>query len=321
MSFGVYLSPTTTAPAPSGGIPLLSLLVDHYAPSRLNLKPSSAQQIAFSVKAFERFHGRTIYAQELDEGLLLQFIAHRKQTASAHSARRNMANLVSLWRYAHRRGFCARNVPGDLERVRIPQTLPTAWDLTELGQIFGAVKRLKGRLRGFKGRKSIWWAALLPTLYETGARVTAILGLRREDVDTDAGTIVLRAETAKTGVAQLAHVCEETSDAIAEVLRRHDEPTVFPWHYHKRQLWTEFKTILRIAGVDAGRGVAFHRLRKTHATQVCRVAGWELARTQLGHSSEGMTRRYVDPRLVQPQRIELPKPFVNGRQKKATKLV
>lgn len=126
------------------------------------------------------------------------------------------------------------------------------------------------------------------------------------DVSLDRRLVTLRGETAKTGAEQLVSISDDTA-GLLESMRRSPADLVWPYPWERRRLWLDLHGILGAAEID-GRSIGFHRIRKTHATQVVALLGWDAARVALGHSDETMTRRYVDLRQIPRQEIALPRP-------------
>ncbi|MBX3441238.1 MAG: tyrosine-type recombinase/integrase [Planctomyces sp.] len=297
--------------AAAEGLTLRGLLWERYVPVRRNLKPKSAEQVEFSVRALYRFHDRAVRVDELSEQTIMPFIAHLQDTRSGHTARRSATHLMMLWRFAWRRKLIEVEIPRDYEPPRLLRTIPKAWTLDELGRIFEECLNRPGMIRGTDIRAADFWLSLVTFAYESGARIGAILAVRPEDVDLRESQVVLRADAAKTGVEQLVPINDAARTAIGRILGR-DAERVWPWPAAARQLWGDHREILLDAGVirEDEQGVGFHRYRRTCATQSVIAAGWDHARIALGHSQESMTRSYVDLRQVPRPRLHLPMPSI-----------
>lgn len=154
--------------------------------------------------------------------------------------------------------------------------------------------------------------ALVLFLYDSGSRIHAALSLHVHDFDPHMRTATLRGEYAKTGFEQVVDLSPETVQSMQRIVdaqgRKAEKVFPYPWNMRKR--WREFHEIMRDAGVRTGKYVGFHRIRKTHATQQVIAHGWEHARVALGHSTESMTRRYVDIRQVPRTPLSIARPVV-----------
>ncbi|MFO1007329.1 MAG: hypothetical protein U0929_15315 [Planctomycetaceae bacterium] len=186
------LAPTVTpeggpepAENPVEGLDLFGLL-ERYSFSRTNLNQRSVDQMFYSVNLLNRFHGGIVLADELSELLLGRFVKWLQMEAYLPSTvKRNLNNISTLWKWGYKRRLCRERFE-QLDPIRIPKAIPTAWTLQELARILGACRQLKGRMRdGCK--RSDWWESLILVLYDTGARIRAAMCLRRSDINSTKG--------------------------------------------------------------------------------------------------------------------------------------
>lgn len=282
-----------------------------YVDRKTNLKPSSVEQLRYSIGALERCFGGPVDIALCTEVRLAQWVRDRLLQVSAATAKRNLSGVLLLLRFAAKKLGKNITVP-EVEAVNVPRQIPTAWTVAQIGRILAVAERLPGTMRRLPVSRASWWTALILFLYDSGARIQAALAVEPHDLDLETRTCVLRGECAKTGTEQIVDLGADTCDALRTLLEEQDGALlplqVFPFPWASRKLWLEFHAILEAAGVPAGRYVGFHRLRKTHATQQVIAVGWEQARVALGHTSEGMTRRYVDLRQLPRSGAILPRP-------------
>lgn len=291
------------------GLNLRQLLWERYYPLRQRLKRHSAEQIEWTIRGLYRFHGRAILAAELSEEVVLPYITQASERLSLATAARVSRHLMALWKFAYRKSLCQNELPRDYEPPRPLRKIPTAWTIEEFQRIVAECFKMPGMVGEI--RAADWWGSLLLWLYDSGARCKASLSIRPTEMDLGKREAVLRAEAAKTGLEQLIDFSPETAEAIG----RHFQPDrdlVWPWPHHPRTLRNQFKRILKAAGVSFGRGVAFHQVRRTTATQVVKALGWDRGRLALGHTAEDVTRRYVDVRQLDRPRYLLPSPVPAG---------
>jgi integrase len=164
-------------------------------------------------------------------------------------------------------------------------------------------------MRGTGISKRDWWTSLILFLLDVGCRKESALLLRPEEIDLDACTARLRWENDKTSIESWRRFSGQTADWV----RSHYSLTrarVWPYPYHRRQVWIQFKRILKAANLPHDRYRMFHCFRRTNATYATANGSLELARQQMGHTSLEMTLRYVDPRLLNGQQAVdvLPRP-------------
>lgn len=266
-----------------------------YAAHNLNITASSAAIMGFSVASLTKLVGPLRVADLTDE-IVVSWLKHRLSKVSRKTVKRDRGAVLTLWRDAYRRKICPVP-PGDIPTIKVPRTLPVAYRLEEAQAIMRAAVRLDGLILRTRIKRKDWWLSLLLFLYDTAARPGAVLQMAPADIDLAARTARLRAETSKTGLEQIIRFSEQTAD----VLRRHysqSRSRIWPWPYGRRHLFTEYKRLLVQAGVAGDRSHGMYAWRRTCATAVAKVAGIASASRQLGHTSEAMTRRYIDPTLL-----------------------
>lgn len=285
---------------------LRELLWNVYVPSRVNLSTGGAKQLEFVINSYARFLDREPTLDDLNELQLQQWVAHGFTALKRVTVSRQRSRLVTLWRFAYRKKLVSAEPP-ELEPIRLPKRIPVAWTMEDLEKILHQCRLLRGTMRDLRIRRADWWLSLTLWLYDTGSRINAALCLRSCDVDLAKRACLLRAESSKTWLEQVLPISPQTADAIATIFDE-SRPLVWPYPWHRRRLWRELKQLLADAGVDASAYVGFHRLRRTHATQAVRSAGWEAAARDLGHTSVRMTQQYVDLRQIDHQDVSLPRP-------------
>jgi integrase len=139
-----------------------------------------------------------------------------------------------------------------------------------------------------------WWRGLLVTAYMTGWRIGALLSLRRDDLDLEAGTALSRAEDnkgkrdAKTPLHPI----------VVEHLRKLPvfTPAVFPWYHARRRLYVVLDAIQEAAGVRPdGRGrYGFHDLRRAFATMNADKLTPDALQALMQHKSYQTTQGYIN---------------------------
>jgi integrase len=150
-----------------------------------------------------------------------------------------------------------------------------------------------------------WWRALLVTGYVTGWRIGDMLGLRRDDLDLDAGTALSRAEENKGKRDALVKL----HPVVIEHLRKLAGfgPVVFVWNHNERTLYAEFARIQEAAGIKLPcrtRGghehnrhcylYGFHDLRRAFATMNADKLTPDALQALMRHKSYTTTQRYIN---------------------------
>ena len=87
-----------------------------------------------------------------------------------------------------------------------------------------------------------WWRGLLVLLFMTGWRVGQTLKLKMEDIDSEAGTALSRADANKGRRDQLIPLHPLVIQHLKPLTASFDS-IVFPWNHNNRTLWSEFARI------------------------------------------------------------------------------
>lgn len=269
------------------------------------LKDSTASTYLYAVRALERHLGRSPKAEDLQEAVLLSFLADRLGRGGGQTVRREAATIFRLWKFAWKRRVTS-NDPRDCElpRIKIDREPPIAFTPEELRRVLTSCDQESGYIRGTSVFKAAWWHALVLVLYWSGGRISAVLSLRQGDLDHRTGRLHFAATASKTRKGQIVVVPPEAIQAV-EAMHWAGE-AIFPKPYQYRWLWTSWKRILRRAGIPADRWHGFHAIRRTTATLLTQAASIEAARLLLGHATQTQTWAYVDPRLMPPPVMRLP---------------
>ena len=285
---------------------LLKFLEEQYIPRRmLGCKAGSINQHRWAINAFAKFLGRAPLLDDLSNAQMSKFMGWSLQVRNLKpvSVNDHRRSLLSLWRYARKRGLI-REEPNDCDKLPEPRNLPIAWTIDEISRIIAAARLQTSPQIGMSFPAYVWWPAILLVAYDTGLRVSALMGIRRSDWRSDRNEITVLAETQKQAVAQTFRVSDQTSEAIRkmlnEPLQQPDEPPefLFPFGIRRDAIHFHLRTILKRAGLYVKGMDTWHRMRKSTATHLTAAIGIEAASRQLGHTSVQMTKRYVDPRLT-----------------------
>lgn len=152
-----------------------------------------------------------------------------------------------------------------------------------------------------------WWRAALVLCWNTGLRRGTMLSLRSADLDLDAATLEVRARSNKTRKAQtvpLPPVVVAHLAAIADPTRE----LLLPFPHRAARLYWQFHELRRLAGLPRRPGLAWHSIRRAHATELART-NTAAAQISLGHASlSTTTRHYLQADVLRDALAKLPQP-------------
>lgn len=287
------------------GMTLANFVEAFYVPERI--RPMSAgarQQVEIAVRVLSKACGRTLTLRDLEpkrfESILAEY-AIGKSPATVKSKRNALA---SIWRCAYRHEL-VDSEPRKLPDVPIDRPLPTSWSKEEMRKIFDACKRA----RTVKGKRGTpWgptkWRAMLLTIYDTSHRVRALTLSRVEQIDFSTHRLRLEPEQLKQRVGTDHKLAAQTIEAISATLDR-PRTLLFDWPLAYREIFREYRRILKSAGVAHTRRDMFHKWRRTSYTAVWDRLGPQAATRHAGHSTD-LSRIYLDPgRLSSPDAADV----------------
>jgi integrase len=283
---------------------LTELLVDHYAPLR-GIEDRTVTIYGFTISKWAEFlNGRapTVEGDLCDELAIAKFLAHRLRTRSVGTAAKDRCQIHALAEFAFKTGLISK-CP-QMRPIRVPERVPQAWLTDELKRLLAACDGEEGQIAGVPARA--WWRAAILTCYEVGERIGGILGIEWKDVS--ANGILIRAEERKGKRRDIYRTISPDCYAAIDAIRG-DRRLVFDWDRCYTSIWGRLGKICERAGLPNDRYSKFHRVRKTTASYAA-AAGLN-AQAIMDHASPLTTRKYLDPRIVQPQDVHLSLPKVS----------
>lgn len=263
-----------------------------YAAMRLlGRSEANRHQYRVTVSRFAKHLGRTPTIADLTDlnvATLMQTMLDKGRSPATCNKARD--HLTAMWRFASRHRLI--DTWPEVKSVPEPERVPVAWTVEELDALLGVIADLEGAIGGTPAAD--WWTALIMVLWDTGERIGAVLQLRWSDLRLMHGTVVFRAETRKGRTRDRLHHLHP--DTVTRLRRLAHHPQVFHWDRSYNLIWSHFGRLLTKAGLPADRRSKFHRIRKTAASYYKANGGnpTEL----LDHSSERITRAYLDPTIV-----------------------
>lgn len=265
---------------------------DFYRPLRLRGKSQNTTRLyGCLIRQFSRWLGHDATISDMDELVFARYLEHRAATRSPYTAEKERSQLMALAALAWERRMLDHKP--SCPPAPLPDRVPTAWSIDELQRLMAAAENpstWKHHGRYF----SRFFSALIPTLYEVGERIGAILEARVADYQRP--TILVRAE-ARKGCKRdrLYKLTDATCDRIERVIES-DSDRLFPWPFAESTIYRHFGLIVAAAGLDTRDRLRFHQIRRSAASHF-KAAGGD-ATAMLDHSSPRITQRwYLDPRL------------------------
>jgi integrase/recombinase XerD len=243
---------------------------------------------------------------------LVDFLAALyRQNLESKSVARNLVTLRNFFRFAQTHELIAQDPSINLESPKIRRSLPGYLRLEDVDKL---LQQPDGKTAlGLRDR------AMLEVLYSTGLRVSELIGLRVNDLDTKVGCVRCIGKGDKerlvpVGKKALAMVEKYLGEARADLLGKAPVvPTLFLNRRGRGLSRVGVWKILSAYGRRAGLRVALtpHMLRHSFATHLLeRGADLRSVQLMLGHADISTTQIYthvVEERLKQIYKAHHPR--------------
>ena len=228
-----------------------------------------------------------IRVQSSDVSKFLKFLYARK--LKPRSATRAFAAVRGLHKFLILEKATTENATANVEQPRWWKPLPNVLAMDEVDRLLSAPDTATAR--GLRDR------AMLEVLYATGLRVSELIGLRLDGVNTEAGFVRCIGKGSKEGIVPLGASAAAAVLAYQRV-RRVQKPTNFLFLNNRGEKLSRmgFWKILKAYGIRAGiqKPLTPHVLRHSFATHLLeRGADLRAVQTMLGHANISTTEIYT----------------------------
>lgn len=275
----------------------LNVLLDEYFCLNLAIRSEQTRKIyRYSLRNLADAIGRPPTLDDLtDDNVARMLGAMVRSGSAARTANERRARIHAFWRWLARRGHLSRwpTTPP----LRVPQTIPTAWTRAQLVRLVNACRQIRGKVGPVPA--PVWWESLHLAIWDSGERISGLLSSRW--VDFDAPWLVVQAAGRKGGAADACYELRPgTCEAVEKIRPFVAGSKIWPWPNDRNYLWTRYRNIRKAAGIADDSIHSFHCLRRSFASHL-EAAGGD-ATEACGHSARSVTRRYLDPRIIQRER-------------------
>jgi integrase/recombinase XerD len=217
---------------------------------------------------------------------------------TASSAGRTVVAVRGFHRFCLREGLTAVDPAAAVKPPAPPQRLPKALSVDEVSRILTAAAGAEAEPAVLATRD----AALLEFLYGTGARISEAVGLDVDDIDLDAGAVLLRGKGSKERVVPVGSYAREALSAYRvrgrpDLVRRgRGTPALFlnarGGRLSRQSAWTVLRRAAQRAGI--AKEISPHTLRHSFATHLLDGgADVRVVQELLGHASVTTTQVYT----------------------------
>lgn len=277
----------------------IDLLLDRYLNYLLVEKGLARQSLAAYSQDLVRYvdfvrEKGVLTATADDTALILQHLINlREQGLSARSRSRHLVAVRGFYRFLVKENIIAADPTRQVDLPKLTFKLPDVLSVDEVRRLLETPDRATAQ--GLRD------AAMLELLYAAGLRVSELIGLKRQDVNLEAGFVRVFGKGSKERVVPigtLAQRCigEYIATARPILLKRQASAYLFVGRSGKPLTRQGFWKILKHHGLNAGlkAKVSPHSLRHSFATHLL-AGGADLRAVQvmLGHADIATTQIYT----------------------------
>jgi integrase/recombinase XerD len=220
-------------------------------------------------------------------------LALKKQGLSAKTVVRNLVAIRTLFQFLIQEGILEANPIEELESPKMPKTLPEILNLKEVEQLLEQPNPQTPM--GIRDR------AMLEVLYATGMRVSELTQLPMNQVNLEAGYVLVFGKGSKERIIPLGSeamkwVALYLKGARERLAKRRESPFLFINRMgsgmSRQRFWKVIKTYGRRAGIR--KRITPHLLRHSFASHLLeRGADLRSVQMMLGHVDISTTQIYT----------------------------
>lgn len=254
-----------------------------------DIQAGTLRQYVIVADLVERWAGRPVRLDELDERSVSEWLRDYSATVAPHTVKGKKSMLLALWRAAADDGLCEEPRARRVRRVRVPEQVVTAWTLAEVEQLLAAAAGLPRRHRcGL--RRAQWWDLAIRVAWDSGLRWGDLIRLTVAAVGPDGACTVVQSKTGRLATFRLS---AGTLEALRASLAACPRSLVCPWPASGETFRAQVDRLVARAGVRPG---TWKWIRRGSGTDV------ELQAPGLGHrhlgNSQSVFRAAYEDRAV-----------------------
>jgi integrase/recombinase XerC len=303
----------------------------HYLSLEKNASPHTCRCYRKDLEGFEDFlKSSGIYLsptggveiEKVDRIAIRKYLSFLHRRNKKSSIARKISTLRSFFRYLIREQVISFNPAKSVSTPKVEKTLPTTLTVDEAFRLMESPKSLPEKPSAASKENRLRDRAILELLYSSGLRVSELVGLNFNQLDSDLGIVRVMGKGRKERIVPVGAKAIEALKAYFEERRvfKGENPIFinsFGGRLTARSVGRLIKKYTRHSGIF--RRVSPHSLRHTFATHLL-DAGADIREIQemLGHSSLSTTQRYTHVsmgKLMEVYDKAHPRSFKNVSQK------
>ncbi len=279
-----------------------------------NLSPRTIKSYKIDLVQFEQFlikNSCTLITSEIGKTDLRDFLDSVSEL-KPKSIKRKVATIRAMFNYLEFEDIIQVN-PLRKMRIRIkePKSLPKVMDIREVGKIFRSAYNAKEKAaRTFSRFEALRNVVVVELLFATGARVSEIAGLKKENIDIRTGAVSIKGKGDKERLIQICN--KETLKILKDYYSLcRDKINASGGYFLINRLGgrlsdQSIRKIIKNLSLDAGiqRHITPHVFRHSFATLLLeKDVDIKYIQLLLGHSSIMTTQIYTHVNRAKQKKI------------------
>ena len=267
----------------------------NYARVERGLSPNTIAAYRSDLHGFSAYAAkRSLASDDVDREAVVAFLGELyKAGLDSRSVARHLVTVRSFFRFLRQEKLIGRDPTEQIDLPRVWKRLPKFLSVEEVERLLAQPNETTP-----EGRRD---RAMLEVLYATGLRVSELVNLKVNDVESDAGVLRCLGKGSKerlvpVGKAATRALRDYLAQGRPQFLKRRASPYLFLSRRGERMTRQRFWQILRAYG-RAGRlraGLTPHTLRHSFATHLLeRGADLRSVQLLLGHADIATTQIYT----------------------------
>ena len=286
-------------------MPMKDLFLDYLKLER-NYSPATVKHYRDDLKEFERFFqglDQQLSWESVDSDIVRRWMEYMMDKGNAASSvKRRLSALRSFYRYALRRNLVVKDPVHGIQGPKRKRPLPQFLKESEMDQL------LDERM-WTDSYKDVLARTIIVTFYETGVRISELIGLNDKDVDYINCEIKVTGKRDKQRIIPFGDELLKTLTAYQQqrdVETESESVAFFRTEKGKRVTDEQVRQMVKInlSKVSTLKKRSPHVLRHTFATAMLNHdAGLESVKKLLGHESLSTTEIYTHTTFEQLKKV------------------
>lgn len=272
---------------------LESAIEEFLKSSRARNRPQTTAAYQISLSVFQQ-NTTCLCLRQITVNVIEAFINSRSEKVLPTTINKDLRHLRTFLNWAGKLNYLTK-IPG-FSGIFLPTDKPDPVMISEddIKAVLRALHQRKIKLFQDAG----WWKIYVQLALFLGARRGELLGLKWSDVSFKEQSIKIRRETSKgrrdrtyESVAALMPLLKDWYKSNDPVPLSTD--SVLPWsHTTHRQLYVDWKRILKAAGIETERYFKLHNFRSTCVSELLESESSFTVRDWVGHASVTTTEKH-----------------------------